>query len=255
MLLRLANDLVETLYIIPEPHALATRTEPRHLRTAEEVLEDLWLSRSTAGRHEGSGTTSDSRSTSRTARQNRLLFESLREHTRERVSWGLLDRWKAAWDVCSGTLHELKEKTEREVNHLLDQSSALGAAARAGGVQKAAETIALAIVEALWQTLTAARERDEAASFKAAPGSGNAVAVYGRTSISVSLASVEEALSAELAQVCNEAITAIRQSHTLEWVPAKLEELHRIARQLEEDLDPLLLRPLILRTRCDLCPA
>jgi len=65
-------------------------------------------------------------------------------------------------------------------------------------------------------------------------------------------------LANEVKSVCCLAISNLREGNKSDLVRRladKVRQMQDRTRELEENLDGLILRPMILRTRCDLCPA
>jgi len=65
-------------------------------------------------------------------------------------------------------------------------------------------------------------------------------------------------LAKDVMDVCNWAVNNLKKGSKSDLVRRLEDEVHRMrgrTQELEESLEELQLRPLILRTRCDLCPA
>jgi plasmid stabilization system protein ParE len=65
-------------------------------------------------------------------------------------------------------------------------------------------------------------------------------------------------LAEDVAEICRWAANNLsieeRDQH-ISWYRDGIEAMKEAVQKLEDALDPLMLRPMILRTRCDLCPA
>ncbi len=68
----------------------------------------------------------------------------------------------------------------------------------------------------------------------------------------------DEELAKEALSMCRRVVTNLREGTKSDLVQRLTDEVRRMQdrrEELEESLDRLILRPMILRTRCDLCPA
>jgi len=196
----------------------------------------------------------------RIVRQNQLLFKSLQEHTREKVRWEAFDDWKQSRDNCAKIVADLREESRQVVaNYLKQVTGLLHKIKEQSGEKDADYRMAQAALEALWQGIV-----DEATD-KGWPlievvSRGNRTAQIPSVSIGKQtvLTLTETDLAIKVAKICNQTTTTLRQGQKAEMVQELAREIRRMRRlttELVERLDSLLLRPLILRTRCDLCPA
>ena len=64
-------------------------------------------------------------------------------------------------------------------------------------------------------------------------------------------------LAKEVLDMCRRVVTNLREGTKFNLVQRLTDEVRKVqdrTEELEESLDGLILRPMILRTRCDLCP-
>lgn len=196
----------------------------------------------------------------RIIRQNHLLFESLQEHTREKVRWDAFDEWKQSQDNCAKIVADLREESHKTVENYIKQETELPYKIRdKSGEKDAVGLMEQAALNALWQGIV-----DEATD-KGWPlievvsrGNGTAQIAFVNFGKQTVLTLTEKDLAIKVAKICNQTTTILRRGQKAEMVQELAKEIRRMRRlttELAERLDPLLLRPLILRTRCDLCPA
>ena len=65
-------------------------------------------------------------------------------------------------------------------------------------------------------------------------------------------------LAKEVLSLCHEMVTNLRvepKSHLVQGLAEQVHKMRERTQELEINLDALILRPIILRTRCELCPA
>ena len=92
-------------------------------------------------------------------------------------------------------------------------------------------------------------------SFRTIPGSKGFKITIDQTGPSLQLTFIDKELAEAVTKICNN-VTAIIYSGGLSGqLGGALQTIEGKIEELEEMLDPLRLRPLILRTRCDICPA
>ena len=248
-LIRLAESLVSALHV---PEML------RGLDNADEVLDRLWM-RNIQGELEPSPTSSDERE--RVARRNKMLFKSLQEHTREKVRWEALEDWKQARNNAVQYSKELRlEATEVIRNNL---NNCLGLEKRIKttiGANDVTEKISDGVRETIWRGILTGKP-DQMHVLK-----GSSVITEGRvwlefyegdSDTKLDLNNDVE-LAKEALSICRRVVTNLREGTKSDLVQRLTDEVRRMqdtTEELEESLDGLILRPMILRTRCDLCPA
>ena len=209
--------------------ALLVSPEPLETRTASEFLEsNIRELGSHRDIHE-----EPSILEGMSARQRKWMVESLRAHTLESVPWDKLKDWARQWDrcveeyqICWSMIHlqpvcdTLPDAEEQGINDLKDH---------------------------LWSTLwinmrmPEPKTSIEELSCDAANRWGRIVADDSRMAMIV-------AVSARELQ------TIFASDHFLYALTAE-GKLRQAATNLDERLDPLRLKAVLIRTRCDLCPA
>ena len=88
-------------------------------------------------------------------------------------------------------------------------------------------------------------------------GDGTDRVTYVESGNRVALKFSETNLGEKATEVCNWVVNNLCKGHKQGMVHLLDDAVHKMERtsgELERALDPLILRPLILRTRCDLCP-
>jgi hypothetical protein len=215
-LIKLAESLVSALHV---PKML------RGLNNADEALDQLWM-RNIQGELElsqKSGTVE----IGHVVRRNRMIFKALQEHTREKVRWEALEEWKQARNNAAEYFRKLRlEATE--------------------------------VIGNIWRGISTG-ESEQMHVLK-----GSSIMTEGRVWLEfykgdsdTRLDLNDVKLAKDVLKVCRWAANNLQKGNKSDLVRRLVEEVHRMqdrTEELEATLDELLLRPMILRTRCDLCP-
>lgn len=248
-LIKLAEALVSALHV---PEML------RGLDNADEALNQLWK-RNIQGELELSqkpGTIE----IGHVVRRNRMIFKALQEHTREKVRWEALEEWKRARDNAAEHSKELQlEVTEVITNILNNQPGLKERIKTAIGGNDVTKKISDGVRETIWRGIFT-RKPEQVHVWE-----GTSLVSKGRVEIRfykgdsrMKLDLNDLKLAEEAKSACRWAVNNLQKGNKADLVSRLAVEVHRmqdITEELEESLDALLLRPMILRTRCELCPA
>jgi hypothetical protein len=244
-LVRLAESLVSTLQM---PEML------RGLNSADEALDRLWM-RNIQGEYELFPSSSDKNE--RIVRRNKMLFKSLQEHTREKVRWESLEEWKQARNIAVGYSKELRLQAVEVITSIL--GNRLGLKERlinAIGDSDVPEKISDGVRETIWRGILTG-EPDQMHVIEGANKWKVWLEFYkGDMDTKLDLPDLE--LAKEVLSICRETVTNLREEtkfHLVQGLTDQVPKMRERTAELEESLDGLILRPIILRTRCDLCPA
>jgi hypothetical protein len=243
----LARSLVDSLYT-PQPMD--------EIGNADDLLERLWK---TDIRKETTPYPGE-KEERRMVRQNKMLFKSLEDHTREKVRWQALEEWK---QVLTGYIQHckvLRSKALETIVNILNRQPELQRRIQAGSRDTdMLADMAKGVVEALWRAiLTGGPDQDNVFIRTRSLGERGTEVSFGREASRIALTFGDGKLAEEVATVCQRAATHLCQgkdSLLLQSIGEDIAGMQERARELEEMLDSLVLRPIILRTRCELCPA
>jgi len=248
-LIKLAEALVSALHV---PEML------RGLSNADEALDQLWK-RNIQGELElsrKSGTVE----IERVARRNRMVFKALQEHTREKVRWEAFEEWKQARNNAveySKKLHlEAKEVIGNILNSQPDLRKRMKVISRGNNV---IEAISDGVIENIWRGILAGKpEQMHVWEGTSLVNKGHVELRFYKDDTDTRLDLNDVKLAKDVLKVCRWAADNLQKGNKSDLVEKLEDEVHRMqdrTEELEESLDGLLLRPMILRTRCDLCPA
>jgi len=244
-LIALAESLVDALAI---PQTL------RGLINADDVLDQFWI-RNIYSEQEELPISSDRKE--RMVRKNKMLFKSLQEHTRDKVRWESFEEWKQARNIAVGYSKELRfQATGIIAGFLSNQLDLKERLINTFGGSDVPEKISDGVRETIWRAILTG-EPDQMHVIEGANKWRVWLEFYkGDSDTKLYLPDLE--LAKEVLSMCRETVTKLREetkSHLVLGLTDQVAKMQERTAELEESLDPLILRPIILRTRCDLCPA
>jgi len=150
-----------------------------------------------------------------------------------------VEKWEHHWDNCVKAIAELRTQAHEVVGNFVKQEPGLADRIKTCTDKgDAVERMAESVLRAAW-SVGATGGPEEAAIF--------AVMSSGKESVIIAVAHT-------VARVCTLATQNLRVGDILARVANEVRTIEDIADKLDEMLHPLRLRPIILRTRCDLCP-
>jgi hypothetical protein len=243
----LARSLVDSLYTPPPMYEIGN---------AAELLERLWK---TDIRKEPVPYLGE-KEERRMVRQDKMLFKSLQDHTREKVRWQALEEWK---QILTGYIQHCKvlrsKALETIVSILGGQPELQRRIHTEGGERDTLADMAKGVVEVLWRAiLTGGPDQEHVFIRTSSLGERGTEVSFGKEASRITLTFGDGKLAEGVATVCKRAAVHLCQgkdSLLLQRIGEDIAGMQERARELEEMLDSLVLRPIILRTRCELCPA
>jgi hypothetical protein len=246
------NDLIAMAESLVD--ALALPQTLRGLINADDVLDQFWI-RNIFSQQEDDPISSARKD--RVIRRNKMLFKSLEEHTREKVRWESLEEWKQARNIAVGYSKELRlqaieviagilsnrlDLKERLINEIADSNIP--------------EKISDGVQETIWRGILTG-EPDQMHVIEGANKWRVWLEFYkGDVDTKLDLPDLE--LAKEILSMCRETVMKLREetkSRLVQGLTDQVAKMRERTAELEGSLDALILRPIILRTRCDLCPA
>jgi hypothetical protein len=229
----------------------------RGLDSADEALDQLWM-RNIQGELEPFPSSSDERE--RVVRRNKMLFKSLHDHTREKVRWKALEEWKQARNNAIQYSKELQLEAAEVIRNNLNNSLGLETRIKTAiGANDVTEKVSDGVRETIWRgILTGKPDQMHVWEGTSLVSKGRVELRFydGDSDTKLDLNDVE--LAKEALSMCRRVVTNLREGTKSDLVQRLTDEVRRMqgtTEELEISLDRLILRPVILRTRCDLCPA
>ena len=250
-LIRLAESLVSALHV---PEML------RWLDNADEALDQLWMRNIQVELEPSPTSQPTSGERERVVRRNKMLFKSLQKHTQEKVRWEALEEWKQARNNVVEYSKELRLEAIEVIGNNLNELGLKGRIKTAIGGNDVTERISDGLREVIWRGILTVKP-DQMHVLK-----GSSVITEGRVWLEFYKGDSDTKLdlnndvelAKEVLTMCRRAVANLREGIKSDLVQRLTDEVRRMqdrTGELEESLDGLILRPMILRTRCDLCPA
>ncbi len=228
---------------------------PDESRSAEAVFSQLLTTQVLAPTEQrrSSGQVAMPRLQERVLRQNRLLIGSLQRHTGKKVNWKIFEQWKKEWDACVAIQALLKKKAFQLAPMYLDRPSGLAERVVKGTDKKdAIELISDAVVQAVWWAATSGSLEEKNALF-VVPSNGKNKVMLNQNGMTIPIL-FPETITEDVARACTRATRHLFQEDITNQVRLTFKNVRGKVAYFEEMLDPLVLRSLILKYRCDLCP-
>jgi len=214
---------------------LRVPTAPKDEADAEAVLTPLW------GKER------------RAIRRNKLLFQSLREHTGEKGWCVAFKEWQETWNLCKRAREELGEEAYEVVRNLINQKPGLKEEVekQKGKGRGAMESIVGSVLQGVWRAGTSGKPVE----FHFRSEEKRMIEDFGgQTYYDFEYRLSEVSLGPDMAEVYNHSLEPLNQSFNDKGISEMLHRTDEKIEVIDDALDPFILRPLLVRTRCELCP-
>ena len=190
-----------------------------------------------------------------------MLFQSLKDHTVEQVRWQVLEEWKGACNACFNTLEKLRSNAQEIVTSILSNQElkVRDEIEKSNAGEAAIEDMAKGAVEALWRGIRDGEpEKSHNLILTKTAKEGSTQVLFGESASITMIELVDNNLAKDVERVCK----WTTKNLYIEWKETLVDPLRngfdtmkKAIEELDKMLNPLILRPMILRTRCELCPA
>jgi len=207
------------------------------------------------------GLDSDPESTKRKRRQedrqHEMLFNSLQEHTRRKVRWQALDEWEHAWGNCRSGLDDLREKARAMIENNPNLDNALLNMIKEDSREKdPIVKITHVVLDTIGQRVLQDKLDPECPVVQTAPYNQQTTVLKPIESSNYYVLSFsDKKLANKAEEVTNQVGKDLLKSDLVKQLANEVRAMRTVIEEIDNALDPFILRPLILRTRCDLCPA
>jgi uncharacterized protein YlxP (DUF503 family) len=196
----------------------------------------------------------------RNLRQNRMLFQSLIAHTRDKVNWKDLDEWKENWNLGINNIRSLRDKVLKMVDTFIAREESTYPSLKAN-IMKQHEYPLQQMAEAILTELLRRLENGETnigrEVTRTHQQSDVTQLIYSnsyRVILKFNNVNTAKAVSHVCSSVANELVN-IHEKDLIIPVKTSIDLMKKIREKFEEVLDPLVLKPMIIKTVCKLCPA
>jgi hypothetical protein len=255
LLSRLAEAFVDSLSI-PDPlNDLADSEEVIARLLKEDVYQDsqVFLPES------------EEKKEKRIMHMNTLLFKALQEHTKNHLSWGILDKWKASRNKVIEDLKDIENKISEIFNNILHQPEQKKVK---NTLQELDPQILKDITRGILLNVYLNKINRHVCNIESMKGTSMSkqgtcwvkfhrdlpewTNVTFRDSDQVD----SESLAKEVVRISEWVVKNLFEAkqEQLMIVKNEIKKMEEYVGKLEEDLNPLVLRPVILNTRCEICP-
>lgn len=187
------------------------------------------------------------------------LFQSLLEHTQEKIDWQLLEDWKQAKVDFNNRIKTLHSEAREIMINILSQreyTDVKTAIKKQLKGEVSIDKLTDGVIEVVWRGILTGRP-DEIHIFK-----GTSLINKGRVELRfhpniTGLRINDLALARKMLSVCKWALKNLRtdKSGSIKSLRDEVSIMRAKYDDLEDSLNELVLRPIILQTRCKLCPA
>jgi hypothetical protein len=203
-------------------------------------------------------------------RVKELLFESLKVHTREEIRWEevLDNRWKEARNNCAKIVPELRRETSEVVKSFLNQEQEremnfLQKVKEGSREDDPAKRIVEVVLRKIWRAILGDRLEEEGHWFQTVsrrmgpPEDWDIIveSSHEHEKVLTFIGNTNESLAEKVTGICNLAANNLGKGDMVRQLHDEVGTMEKATEELREMLNPVKLTPMILRTRCDLCPA
>ncbi len=239
-LVALAEALAQTLEVPSQPNVTMCATD---------ILDKMWE----AGRLKGYSAYGV-RDAEVKPETRKLLLNSLKTHSSAKVRWDALDEWEQAWDKCSFSLKKLQQETREVVNNIIEQKQLLQRIKRGSKKKDITERIVNGVLHTVWEQIL--RPTEPFPVVQTTPRADEQSEVlFGKDKFAPGIILDEADLAKQVAEVCKWGAKNVLSSPQTETVTGLIRIMRERIGELRQSLNPLLLGPQVMNTRCNLCPA
>ncbi len=192
-------------------------------------------------------------------RENHLLFDSLRTHSVENVRWSELDTWKREWNEVVQLQQTIGDKARELINNIVDNykekefTEALFTGKEGDDLRN---KMVDGVTESVWWGILDEEPKEGYNNIRIKAGRGEEkVVAFGKGGSIVYITLLDYSAVENISEMCRRAAEIICKEDEVRWAVNTNRAIARAAESLELDLEPVKLKPILLRTRCDLCPA
>ena len=198
----------------------------------------------------------DKRERTRLERRHQMLFGALKQHTVKDVPWTVLQEWKVAWDRYRNAHQDLQEQISTMVEKQYKEEPDRWEGITPDQSDKnTAEFIAWGILKAVLKALVEDQPSAEVFAWENLSPQGSDEKLRLKEANGLWILHIPAPDGVEMVKVtCESVVDQIWDSKPMKSLRQESAIIQEAAERLDAALDPLRLRPLILNSRCDLCP-
>ena len=119
-----------------------------------------------------------------------------------------------------------------------------------------AKKMAEVVLRRIWQAVRQDELDEEGPWFETVSrADGRTHVVYVKPKAEVVLGFTDKSLAEKVTRICELTANNLRKGDMVQQLPPEVRNMEKATEKLREMLNPVRLTPMIIRTRCDLCPA
>jgi hypothetical protein len=227
------------------------------MRDGRQVLDSVFESNIRVHTDNGSSFSFIKRDATVDFRQNHILFDSLEQHTQDSVNWSFLDSWLAARDDWHSGREKLEVAVSRLVSEMVNKhgGGSVGSTLRHPGTN---DKMVRGIIETTYYALVH-NEFQEPDKYIKEKGLQTSCAIFfGGDTSNTELVIEDTKVAAIIVVLCKNIVKELftgRESSLIKEMATSLARMREAHNELKDKLDELRLTPVILQTKCDICPA
>ncbi len=203
-------------------------------------------------------------------REKELLFESLKTHGGKELRGVLEHDWLGAKNNCAGIIAQLRKDTNGLVGRSFSQTPpedllerCKEASRQSGLLEQLTDGVLRAVCRAIVQGKLDQDGKDPRfiAEERLAPAPGDmdtdvisAIGSETHETVVRFFGSTNKRLAEETASICDRVVSELRKADNVEALGVEVGNLREAQEELLGILNQVRLKPMILNTRCDLCP-
>jgi hypothetical protein len=186
------------------------------------------------------------------------------------VRWETLKEWERARGNCKRVLDKLREGNRAVVSNSLNQERATNLLQRVKKESREddpVKRVAEVVLRQIWGATIGDKLDEEGPLFETVlrgKGIPQEINVKSRQEINVKsrdetiftfFGDTNKSLAERVTHICNLVAHNLRKRDMVQQLHNEVHRMKKASDELHDMLNPVKLRPMILRTRCDLCPA
>ncbi len=189
-------------------------------------------------------------------RQNKILLQSLKAHTREDIEWEILDEWGNNRNIWISGKTTLKKEAGEIINNLI-QGDQFGEIIKDNVALIIDSEIADGVVDAIIRVILNGKLNKAENLIQLLPDERGVRLTFSGDTLGKLQRYEDQKLAEEVRELARQAIRNLQagKDSVIIQMTNSLEIMRNKKSELEDLLEELRLIPLILRTQCDICPA
>lgn len=199
-------------------------------------------------------------------REQELLFDCLKVHTKDYIRWDVLDiDWKNAKNRCSVIVPRLKKETAELVNESSFKENVakfLKMAEEKGSKIDPLKRVDEIMLKKAWQSIYWDTLGNKEPRFQLEIGGGKALIkssdlhlVAPTYEVVFTFNVTDKKIAEDLIEIFNAIVDTLLKKETVQGLYREIGNMKKIEKYLREMLNPVKLRPMIYNSRCELCPS